>query len=78
MVEWNHRLNGHDFALTLGVGDGQRSLAYCSLWGHKELDTTERLNSTYMYICIYMNSTYMYIYGLRFAYVFIIHILFFK
>ena len=46
--------------------------------GHKELDTTERLNSTYMYICIYMNSTYMYICGLRFAYVVIIYILFFK
>ena len=24
--------------------DGQESLAYCSPWGHKELDTTERLN----------------------------------
>ena len=24
----------------LGVGDGQGSLACCSLWGHKELDTT--------------------------------------
>ena len=29
---------------TLGVGDGQGSLACCSPWGHKELDTTERLN----------------------------------
>ena len=28
----------------MGVGDGQGSLACCSLWGHKELDTTERLN----------------------------------
>ena len=27
-----------------GVGDGQGSLACCSLWGHKELDTTECLN----------------------------------
>ena len=26
---------------TLGVGDGQGSLACCSLWGHKESDTTE-------------------------------------
>ena len=25
---------------------GQGGLACCSLWGHKELDTTERLNST--------------------------------
>ena len=28
----------------LGAGDGQRSLASCSPWGGKELDTTERLN----------------------------------
>ena len=27
-----------------GVGDGQGGLAYCDSWGHKELDTTERLN----------------------------------
>ena len=26
------------------VGDGQGSLACCSPWGHKELDTTEQLN----------------------------------
>ena len=29
---------------TLGVGDGQGGLACCGSWGHKELDTTERLN----------------------------------
>ena len=28
---------------TLGVGDGQGGLACCNSWGHKELDTTERL-----------------------------------
>ena len=27
-----------------GVGDGQGRLACCSPWGHKESDTTERLN----------------------------------
>ena len=27
-----------------GVGDAQGSLACFSPWGHKELDTTERLN----------------------------------
>ena len=30
--------------LTLGVGDGQGSLACCSPWGCKELDMTEPLN----------------------------------
>ena len=37
-------LNEHDFEQALGVGDGQEGLACCSPWGHKELDTTERLN----------------------------------
>ena len=46
MVGWHHRLNGHEFKLALGVGDGQGSLVYCSPWGHKESDTTERLNRT--------------------------------
>ena len=36
------KLNG--FGWTLGVGDGQGGLACCGSWGHKELDTTERLN----------------------------------
>ena len=27
-----------------GVGDGQGGLVYCRPWGHKESDTTERLN----------------------------------
>ena len=29
----------------LGDGEGQGSLACCSPWGHKELDTTEQLNN---------------------------------
>ena len=29
-----------------GIGDGQGSLVYCSPWGYKESDTTERLNWT--------------------------------
>ena len=28
-----------------GAGDGQGSLACCSLWGHKELDMTEWMNN---------------------------------
>ena len=46
MVGWHHQLDGHEFEQTPGIGDGQGSLVWCSLWGHKELDTTERLNST--------------------------------
>ena len=46
MAGWHHRLDGHEFEWTPGVGDGQGGLACCSSWGCKELDTTERLNWT--------------------------------
>ena len=44
MVGWHHQLDGHEFKQALGVGDGQGGLAWCSPWGHNELDTTEQLN----------------------------------
>ena len=44
MVGWHRQLYGHEFEQGLGVGDGQRSLEYCSLWDCEELDTTEQLN----------------------------------
>ena len=47
MVRWHHRLNGHEFEQTLEDGEGQGSLAYCSPRGHKESDTTERLNNNW-------------------------------
>ena len=53
MVGWHHQLNGHGFGWTLGVGDGQGSLACCSSWGHKELDTTEQLNWTELNSLLY-------------------------
>ena len=45
-VGWHYWCNGHEFEQALGVGDGQESLVCCSPWGHKESDTTERLNWT--------------------------------
>ena len=36
IVGWHHRLNGNEFEQTLGDSEGQGSL-----WGHKELDTSE-------------------------------------
>ena len=45
-VEWHHRLDGHEFELAPGVGDGQGSLLWCSPWGLKESATTEWLNWT--------------------------------
>ena len=40
---WHHWLDGRESEWT-GVGDGQGVLACCNSWGHKESDTTERLN----------------------------------
>ena len=44
MVRCHHQLNRHEFEQAPGVGDGQGSLACCSPYGGKELDTTEQLN----------------------------------
>ena len=30
MVGWHHRLDGHEFELTLGDGEGQGSLVCCN------------------------------------------------
>ena len=46
MAGWHHRLDGHEFGWTPGVGDGQGGLACCDSWGRKELETTEVLNWT--------------------------------
>ena len=40
MVGWHLWLNRHQFEQTPGDSEGQGSLAGCSLWGHKESDTT--------------------------------------
>ena len=45
MVGSHHWLNGHEFEQAPDNCEGQRSLACCSPWGHKESDTTEWLNN---------------------------------
>ena len=42
MVGWHYQLNGHEFELAPGVGDGQESLAFCIPWGCKESDMTNQ------------------------------------
>ena len=57
MVGKHHQLNGHEFEQAPGDGERQESLACCSPWGHKELDTTERLNySKTLFIDWYSNN----------------------
>ena len=61
MVGWHHRLDGHEFGQTLGLGDGQGGLACFSSRGFKNSDTAEVLNWTdrhHTYIYAYREITY--------------------
>ena len=53
MVGWDHWLGGHEFESALGVGDGQGSLAWYSLWGCKDSDTIELLKWTEPSTCVF-------------------------
>ena len=58
MLGGHHWLNGHEFEQTLGGGEGQGSLACCSPWGQKKLDTTEWLNNNNMHILMILTQTH--------------------
>ena len=45
VVGWHHPLKEHGFEQTLEDSEGQRSLACCNSWDHKESDTTWQLNN---------------------------------
>ena len=45
MAGWHRQCHEHELGQTLGDGEGQGGVACCSPWGHKELDTTGRLNN---------------------------------
>ena len=62
-MRWHHWLDGHEFEQALGVGDGR--LVCCSSWGHKESDTTERLNLTELKMGENGNSDRIYFLGLQ-------------
>ena len=57
MVGWCQWLNGHEFELSLGDGERQRSLACCSPWGHKSSDTTEQLSNNNIFNFTSLNET---------------------
>ena len=55
MAGWHHRLSGHGFGWTPGVGDGQGGLACCGLWGCRvrhdwapELSWTEEVSKAHI------------------------------
>ena len=58
MAGWHHRLNGHEFEWTPGVGGGQGGLVCCSSWGRKESDMTEVWTELTLYShCIQSGNT---------------------
>ena len=58
MAGWHHRLDGHEFGWTPGVGNGQGGLVCCNSWGHKEMDMTEWLNWTKLNLPWFMDLTF--------------------
>ena len=55
----HHQLDGHEFEQAPASGDGQGSLAGCSPWNCKELDTTEWLNWTEHHVNKVKNKNHM-------------------
>ena len=51
MVGWHHQLNGHEFELAPGVGDGQGSLVCCSPWGCRVGHDWAGLNGYFTMLC---------------------------
>ena len=47
MAGWHHQHNGHELGQTSGDGEEQGSMVCGSPCGHKELNTTERLNNIF-------------------------------
>ena len=50
MVRWHHQHDEHEFEQPSGLGDEQGSLACCSPWGYKHLDTAEWLNTKHVHV----------------------------
>ena len=49
MVEWHHRLDGHEFEQVTGAVDRQGGLVCCIPWGCKESNTAARVNPRLTY-----------------------------
>ena len=80
MAGWHHWLEGSEFELSPGVGDGQGVLACYNSWGHKESDTTERLNWTelsWTYTTFWGFSTFLkpsnFLFGITFNNIQVLH-----
>ena len=65
MIGWHHCLNGHRFGWTLGVVDGQESLACCGSRGCKDSDTIEQLNwlKNDPFVCLFVHIWYSFFFS---------------
>ena len=70
MVWWHHWLNGHEFESTLGVGDGQGSLA----WGWKPSVHEVALSWTWLSDWTDLNRHYNHLHVFQCFIFFILHI----
>ena len=63
MAGWHHRLDGHEFEQTPGVGDGQGGLVCCNSWGRRVgHDWATELNwSPFSYLCMFSPSLLLFI-----------------
>ena len=52
MVGWYNQHSRHEFEQAPRDDERQGSLVCCSPWGHKELNTTERLNNYFRKCCL--------------------------
>ena len=59
MAGWHHWFKGHEFEQIMGDTEVLGSLACCSSWDHKELDTTEQMNNSNINAIIRWCLTYM-------------------
>ena len=64
MVGWHHRLNGHEFGWTPGVGDGQRGLVSSSPWGRRvRHDWATELNNSKTVSCLFLAYQVFFLYS---------------
>ena len=66
MAGWHHRLDGHDFEGTPGVGDIQGGLACCSSWGRRVrhnwvAELTELTDPSFYLSSISLSSSALYL-----------------
>ena len=69
---WEESWRGHGNPLQYSCLEnphGQRSLAVCSPWAHKESDMIERLSAQHMYLSIYVFKVCIHIYVFSYIYI---------